>query len=58
MGKEKYNLATGESIDRTMKFSTTNSYGVIMPLLLDNSDLRRQRPYHLCLLPAWPYQYE
>ena len=26
-GKEKYNLATGESIDRTMKFSTTNSYG-------------------------------
>jgi hypothetical protein len=26
-GKENYNLATGESIDRTMKFSTTNSYG-------------------------------
>ena len=26
-GKEKYNLATGESIDRTMKFSTTDSYG-------------------------------
>jgi hypothetical protein len=27
VGKENYNLATGESIDRSMKFSTTNSYG-------------------------------
>jgi hypothetical protein len=26
-GKEKYNLATGEYIGRSMKFSTTNSYG-------------------------------
>jgi Outer membrane protein beta-barrel domain len=26
-GNEKYNLATGESVDRAMKFSTTNSYG-------------------------------
>lgn len=26
-GKEKYNLSTGESIDRNMKFSVTNSYG-------------------------------
>ncbi len=26
-GKENYNLATGESVDRNMKFSTTNSYG-------------------------------
>lgn len=26
-GNEKYHLATGESVDRTMKFSTTNSYG-------------------------------
>jgi len=25
-GKEKYNLATGESIDRSMKFSTLNGY--------------------------------
>jgi hypothetical protein len=26
-GKENYNLATGESIERSMKFSTTNNYG-------------------------------
>jgi hypothetical protein len=26
-GNEKYNLATGESVDRAMKFSTTNWYG-------------------------------
>lgn len=27
VGNEQYNLATGESIDRSMKFSTTNNYG-------------------------------
>jgi len=26
-GNEKYNLATGESVDHAMKFSTTNAYG-------------------------------
>jgi hypothetical protein len=26
-GNEKYNLATGESVDHAMKFSTTNGYG-------------------------------
>lgn len=26
-GKEKYSLSTGETIDRNMKFSVTNSYG-------------------------------
>jgi hypothetical protein len=26
-GKEDFNLATGESVNRNMKFSTTNSYG-------------------------------
>lgn len=26
-GREKYNLATGESVDRALKLSTTNAYG-------------------------------